>query len=196
MVVDEIVDVVEEAVTVRQKAVRKGLLGSAVVGKRVTDFLDLNQVIDAAKENWFQGSDEIANGQRILIADSSAFSRGMMRSALDMSGYVVQEAGDLGEAVRCLEHRPADVVLTALDLPPGGSAALLAAMRRRADWEGIPVLAVADSVEEIQKAEWRAQGFQGCQTKFDSSAILESVAKLLSATASAELMLAGAGEKR
>ena len=161
MVVDEIVDVVEEAVTVRQKAVRKGLLGSAVVGKRVTDFLDLNQVIDAAKENWFQGSDECANGQRILIADSSAFSRGMMRSALDMSGYVVQEAGDLGEAVRCLEHRPADVVLTALDLPPGGSAALLAAMRRRADWEGIPVLAVADSVEEIQKAEWRAQGLPG-----------------------------------
>jgi two-component system, chemotaxis family, sensor kinase CheA len=42
VVVDQILDVAEEAVTVRQKSSRKGLLGSAVVGKRVTDFLDLN----------------------------------------------------------------------------------------------------------------------------------------------------------
>jgi two-component system chemotaxis sensor kinase CheA len=55
LVVDQILDVAEEAVTVRQKSGRKGLLGSAVVGKRVTDFLDLNQVIHAATGTWFQG---------------------------------------------------------------------------------------------------------------------------------------------
>ena len=55
MVVDEILDVTEEAVTVRQGSDRNGLLGSAVVGKQVTDFLDLNQVIRAAGGNWFQG---------------------------------------------------------------------------------------------------------------------------------------------
>ncbi len=52
MVVDEIVDVVEEAAKVRKKSDRKGLLGSAVVGKRVTDFLDLNAVIRATEGNW------------------------------------------------------------------------------------------------------------------------------------------------
>ncbi len=35
MVVDEILDVTEEAVTVRQESERNGLLGSAVVGKQV-----------------------------------------------------------------------------------------------------------------------------------------------------------------
>jgi two-component system chemotaxis sensor kinase CheA len=54
MVVDQILDVAEEAVTVRQKSSRKGLLGSAVVGKRVTDFLDLNEVIQRAAGNWDQ----------------------------------------------------------------------------------------------------------------------------------------------
>jgi hypothetical protein len=34
VVVDQILDVAEDAVTVRQKTGRKGLLGSAVVGKR------------------------------------------------------------------------------------------------------------------------------------------------------------------
>lgn len=58
LVVDQILDVAEEAVTVRQKSGRKGLLGSAVVGKRVTDFLDLNYVLHASTENWFEDSSE------------------------------------------------------------------------------------------------------------------------------------------
>jgi two-component system, chemotaxis family, sensor kinase CheA len=48
MVVDQILDAVEESVGVRQKSGRKGLLGSAVVGKRVTDLLDLNEIMQAA----------------------------------------------------------------------------------------------------------------------------------------------------
>ena len=63
MVVDEILDVTEEAVTVRQESERNGLLGSAVVGKQVTDFLDLNQVIRAVGGNWFQGTDGHVGGQ-------------------------------------------------------------------------------------------------------------------------------------
>ena len=64
VVVDQILDVAEEAVTVRQKSSRKGLLGSAVVGKRVTDFLDLNQVIHAASESWFQGTRRVRRAAR------------------------------------------------------------------------------------------------------------------------------------
>jgi two-component system chemotaxis sensor kinase CheA len=191
MIVDEIVDVVEEAVTIRRKATRKGLLGSGVVGKRVTDFLDLNRVIEAAREGWLNGTDGCASDRRILIADPSAFTRGMIRSGLDISGYAVLEAANLDEALNCLENQPVNVVLAALNLTPGSSSALLAAMRRRPDWEKIPVLAVADSAEEIQTSQWRAQGFQDCQPKFDSSAILEAVAKLVSATASDELECVG-----
>jgi CheY-like chemotaxis protein len=64
-------------------------------------------------------------------------------------------------------------------------------MRRRPEWERIPVLAVADSAEEIQTSQWRAQGFQGCLAKFDSSAILEAVEALVPATAPDELEFAG-----
>lgn len=44
LVVDEIVDIVEESVTSPLGTERDGLLGSAVVGGRVTDFLDLDAV--------------------------------------------------------------------------------------------------------------------------------------------------------
>ena len=64
-------------------------------------------------------------------------------------------------------------------------------MSRRPEWEKIPVLAVVDSAEEIQSSQWRAQGFKGCQPKFDSGAILEAVAKLVSARILDELEFVG-----
>ena len=201
MVVDQILDVVEEAVSVRQKSGRRGLLGSAVIGKRVTDFLDLNEIIQAASESWFQGAGGQATGKRILVADASSFSRGMIRSGLDMAGYNVIEAGSLEEAVRELEKQPVDVVVAALDLPFEGSSALLAAMRRRPEWEKIPVLAVADSTgmvqsRMVQSEAARQAGFQDYQAKLDRVLVLESVARLISPLASADAELVGAGEVR
>jgi len=185
VVVDQILDVAEEAVMVRQKSSRKGLLGSAVVGKRVTDFLDLNQVLHAATGSWFQGAGGSGSGKSILVAEASAFSRGLIRSGLDMAGYRVQEAANLDEAIRGLEQQPADVVVAAIDLPPKGSSALLAAMRGRPEWEGIPLLALADSAGQAQLSPARAAGFEDCQAKFDREAMLEAVARLASARASA-----------
>ena len=194
--VEQILDVAEETVTVRQKSDRKGLLGSAVVGKRVADFLDLNQVIRVAAADWLQPAGASAAGKRILVAEASAFSRGLIRSGLDMAGYCVIEAGNLDEALRSLEQHPVDMVVTALDLPPEGSAALLTAMRRRAEWQGIPVLALADSAEQLKARAGQAAGFQDCQVKFDREAMLGSLARLAATLASPEAALACVGEER
>jgi two-component system chemotaxis sensor kinase CheA len=196
MVVDQIVDVAEEAVTVRQQSRRRGLLGSGVVGKLVTDFLDLGAVIDATSEKWSQDGDVSARSKRVLIADSSEFSRGMIRSGLEMAGYAVVGAANLDEAIRTLEQQPVDVVVTARDLPPDGSSALCSALRCRSGWEGIPVLLVTESAEELRAFESRAAGFQDCQMKFDRLAILESVTKLFLLNTKSEAVPEFAGEKR
>ena len=195
MVVDQILDVAEEAVTVRQKSSRKGLLGSAVVGKRVTDFLDLNEVIRASAGNWDKNADEQGNTKKILVADASSFSRGMIRSGLDMAGYIVLEAANLDEAIRVLEKQPLDGVVAALDFPPNGSSALLAAIRRRPEWEKIPVMAVVDASDHVLASAVRSAGFQDCQSKIDSAAILESLAHLVSAANTAGMVSECVGEK-
>jgi two-component system chemotaxis sensor kinase CheA len=195
MVVDQILDVAEEAVTVRQKSNRKGLLGSAVVGKRVTDFLDLNEVIRASEGNWDKNADGHGNSKKILVADASSFSRGMIRSGLDMAGYIVLEAANLDEAIRILEKQPLDAVVAALDFPPKGSSALLEAIRRRPEWEKIPVLAVVDASDHVLASAVRSAGFQDCQSKIDSAAILESLAHLVSAANAAGLVPECVGEK-
>ena len=185
LVVDQILDVVEDAVEVRQKTARKGLAGSAVVGKRVADFLDLNAVIRVAAECWFESGRDSA-GKIVLVAEPSSFSRGLIRSGLDMAGYRVLEAATVDEAIRGLEQQPVDIVVTALELAPEGSGGLLGAMRRRPEWEQIPVLALADSAEQVRSQNGHLKEFQDCQMKFDREAMLDSVARLASALAANE----------
>ena len=62
----------------------------------------------------------------------------MVRSGLDMAAYVVLEAANLDQAIAHLEQHVVNLVLTALELPPRGGSALLAAMRLRAEWDKIP----------------------------------------------------------
>ena len=178
VVVDQILDVAEEAITVRQNSNRKGLIGSAVVGNRVTDFLDLHDVLSASVEDWFQSTRGFDHGKLVVVAEASAFSRGLIRSGLEMVGYRVIEATNVDETIRELEQHPVDIVVAALDLPPNGSAALRAAMVRRPEWEAIPVLALAESAEQLRTLDGRAGDFKDCHTKGDRKAIFESVARL------------------
>jgi two-component system chemotaxis sensor kinase CheA len=196
MVVDQILDIAEEAITVRQPSNRKGLLGSAVVGKLVTDFLDLTAVIDATKKQWGLETGGSVENKCVLLADSSTFSMGMVQSILDMAGYAVVEAANLDEAIRGLEQCPVDIVLAAQDLPSNGSSELLSVMRRHSGWKEIPVLAIAESSNDMSTFNSDAPGFQDCQLKFDRVALLESMARLLSSTAKAAPAELFAGAKR
>jgi CheY-like chemotaxis protein len=69
-------------------------------------------------------------------------------------------------------------------------------MRRRPEWEKIPVLALVDTAEEVQATNSSQRGFQDCQAKFDEAAMLESVARLASALASSETEPVYEGQER
>lgn len=196
MVVDQILDVAEEAVTVRQQSSRKGLLGSAVVGKLVTDFLDLSEVVNATSGKWFAAADGRADGKNILVMEGSAFSRGMIRGGLDMAGYSVVEAANLDEAKCRLEERPMDLLIAALDIKSDGRSALMDALGSRPDWAKIPALALADECVQDQVIAAQAAGFQDCQAKFDGVRILESATKLISPLAAVHAGPVCAGEAR
>ncbi len=185
MMVDQILDVAEEAVTVRQKTSRKGLLGSGVVGKRVADFLDLNYVIHTGgRRIGSMARRESRLSRRILVAEGSAFSRGLIRSGLDMAGYRVFEAANLDEAIRGLEQQPVDVVVTALDLPPQWQ---FRAARSHATAAGVEADPGTDAGRIGRAGRRHKRGesidFEDCQVKFDREAMLESMARLASALA-------------
>ena len=54
VVVDKIIDIVEETVTIKKGSAGKGLLGSAVVQGKVTDMLDVEGVIRQADPEFYE----------------------------------------------------------------------------------------------------------------------------------------------
>jgi two-component system, chemotaxis family, sensor kinase CheA len=185
MVVDKILDVAEAAVIVRQKSTRRGLLGSAVVGQLVTDFVDLGAVITAAKGGWSQTVVGPGDGGTILIVDPSPFWTGLLRSALEMAGYGVLQATTSDTALQILETCSVKLIAVGLDLPESVLNTLTSELSNRPEWKHIPALALAESVEQTRAFDFRRAGFDDCQTRSDTVTELESIARLIAAAGSA-----------
>ena len=195
ILVDQIVDIAEETVSVRQQTGRAGLLGSAVVGDHVTDFLDLRAVIEKALGDWSGEGDRRAASVSVLVAEGSSFTRTLVRGYLEMGGYRVVEAASVDEALEELEQRQIHVALVALDLPSKGGFDLLERMRRQPALARIPVLALTNLAEEARRPEGREQDFEDYQMKSDREAMLRSVEKLAAAVRTAELTPEPVGEE-
>jgi two-component system chemotaxis sensor kinase CheA len=155
------------------------MLGSAVIGGKVTDILDLQAIIEAADDQWF-GKPEIQAAEKatVMLAEPSSFTRGLVRSSLEMAGYRVIEAADTKQALHELERRAVDVVAASLDLPSAGGFGFLEQMRKVPTLVGIPALALANSGDEKPPHGKYPVEFEDFQVKSDRGAVLRSLAKL------------------
>jgi two-component system chemotaxis sensor kinase CheA len=180
LIVDQIVDIVEEAVTMRRpKSPKPGILGSAVVGKKVADFLDLQSIIEATGERFF-GVPETKNPVTVLLAESSAFNRGLLRSQLEMSGYEVLEAGNTNEALQRIERESIQVLVVGSDLlanDPTGAEKI----RKRTASVRIPVLSMSNTSAEMASRKSAGVAFDDYQLRFEREAMIQSIARLAQA---------------
>jgi DNA-binding response OmpR family regulator len=67
--------------------------------------------------------------KHILIVDDEPNVRLMFRTALESAGYAVEEAADGEQALECLRHAPADLVLLDLQMPRLDGMATLRRLR-------------------------------------------------------------------
>jgi two-component system, chemotaxis family, sensor kinase CheA len=192
IVVDQILDVVEEVIDIKEKSNRKGLLGSTVLGGHVTDILDLNSILRSSGTDWFddRGSE---SGKRVLVAARSQFLRGLIHCSLDMAGHRVSEAADLDEAIRILERQPVDMILADLDLSSKGGGELVSTVRTKPEWQKIPILGLTNPNGHGAAS---ALGLREVADISDPEAILQSVARLGSEKPIALDVEALAGQER
>ena len=122
-----------------------------------------------------------ADGITVMVAESSSFSRGLVRNSLEMAGYSVVEAADTQGALRVLEKRKIDVVVASASLRSAEEAGLREKMQGTPKLAGIPILTLADTAEQTGKPGGPVRDIEDYQMKFDREAMLRSVAKLAAA---------------
>ncbi|MBB5056759.1 two-component system chemotaxis sensor kinase CheA [Granulicella aggregans] len=148
VIVDQIVDIVDEAVTVRRGAAAPGLLGSAVIGGKITDLLDLHAVVSAGGGNWLNSDDIGSQGHTILLLDSCLPAREMIAEYLGASGFDVTSANSVGDAMPRIRQSSFDIVIAAV--PEGRSGFdTLKALRRDKQFDRTPILGLVDHPEQL-----------------------------------------------
>lgn len=87
----------------------------------------------------------------ILIADAIATNRIALKVKLCAAYYHVVQAEDMEEALACLRENPPDLVICALTLPGGGAADLCRALKATSDTAQLPVLAIGNSDQAVDR---------------------------------------------
>jgi two-component system chemotaxis sensor kinase CheA len=184
LVVDRILDIVEEQVTVRKSSEAFGLMGSAVVGQKVTDFVDLHEIIGNSGEKWATGLKR-SGGSTVMVAEQSSFARAHLRSSIEMAGYRVVEAAGFQEAVDKLSREKVGILAASVDL-----SELARHVKSNPKLAHIRLLGLlADGGNSSKHAD--AGLFEDFQLKFDRKAMLTSLQRLAAAVEQGEQELAG-----
>jgi two-component system chemotaxis sensor kinase CheA len=189
LIVDQIVDIHDETIRVGARSKQPRLSGSAVLGGKVTDFVDLPAVLRATDSSWIPDAGEKQpSAGPVLVADASAFSRGLIRNYLELAGYNVVEASNVTDALEKLDHNSVGAVITALT--PGGSLKLLQEMRRRPSQVATPVVNLSDQPRETGEPDL----YHASVDRFDRDALLTSLQHLAEAVRAGTPQAALAGK--
>ena len=197
LVVDEIQDIVEEVVSVKRASSSFGLLGSGVVGGKITDFIDLGALLKAAiGDHPDSFSSRASVTTSLLIADPSKITRGALRAYLEMGGHRVFEASTLEDALEVLARNRVATVIAAATLKDGIGADLLDAIRGREKLASIPVLGFLEEDGNPQSASPKGNRFDGAVSRDDREGLLRTIESLAGEGARHSNELATAGSAR
>jgi two-component system chemotaxis sensor kinase CheA len=142
LVVDHILDIVDDVVSIRRGVGAPGLLGSAVINGHITDLLDFDALLAATSANQrIARSVKAAHAQHVLLVDDSLVSRELIRGVIEIAGFTTIHASTSQGALQILRTQAVDLVGTSVHLgTEKGGLDLLASIRADPTLRHIPVI--------------------------------------------------------
>ncbi len=183
LLVDEIVDIVEDRLSIELTTERPGMLGSAIIDGDATDIVDTSYYLTQAYGDWFvpHGGDTTTVEQsrrkrRVLLIDDSAFFRNLLSPLLSVAGYVVTTVETADRAMELYEDgRDFDVILSDIELPGMNGFEFAQAVRSSERWGDVPLIALSayTSIDHLQRGH--DVGFDDYVGKFDRDTLLRTL---------------------
>jgi CheY-like chemotaxis protein len=118
--------------------------------------------------------------RRILIVDDNAPSRELIRTVLEKSGYVVNEAADGREGVRLAREVRPDLILMDLQMPALDGFGTLEEIRGDPRFADLPIVALTANAMQGDREKALGAGFTSYLSKPVKLAVLRTeLARLL-----------------
>ncbi|SRR5258706_11641003 len=116
----------------------------------------------------------------ILIADDSESIRELVQLTLQSAGYLVLKSVDGEDALTNLNGQPIDLVITDLNMPKMDGITLIREIRKKENYETLPVLLLTTESQAAKKEEAKAAGATGWIVKpFVQDKLLAVIQKVI-----------------
>jgi two-component system chemotaxis sensor kinase CheA len=120
----------------------------------------------------------------VVVVDDTLMVRELQRSILERGGYGVRTAADGAQALAMLNEKPADLVVTDVEMPNVDGLQLIRSIRAHPRLANVPVLIVSSHGTEEDRQRGLDAGADGyiVKTSFDEAGLLSAVSRLLGRT--------------
>jgi two-component system, chemotaxis family, sensor kinase CheA len=190
LIVHEVVDIVEQTLMIELSAARPELLGTAVIGGRVTDVIDAGYWLVQAWQDWFHHEPSPAKPRkRLLVVEDSGFFRQLLVPMLAASGFDVTAVDSAARAIALRNTTQAvfDAIISDVEMPGIDGLEFARRLREGGPWRYTPLLALSGRFSEADAARGREAGFSEYVGKLDRATLLAAVHRCV---APAELRIA------
>ena len=178
LMVDEIIDIVEEPLDIELTTERPGAIGSAVVGERATEIIDIGHYLPKAFDDCVQQPNAVRStaAKRVLLVDDSTFFRDMLTPVLSAHGFTVTAVGSAADALKLRDSGARyDAIISDMDMPVMDGFAFAEAIASDTKWAAIPIIALSSrtSPDLIERA--RQANFADYVGKFDREGLIDAL---------------------
>ncbi len=184
LVVSEILDITDVRTEFSRTNVgENGILGTAIVNGKTTQFVDIYRIMEMALPHWFTSSSvgTEALGFSVLLVDDSPFYRTMVSAYVKAAGMNCIEATQGREALDLLEQYKIDLVLTDLHMPDMNGFDLIQNIRDQEAFRDLPIVALTSSADPVNRERAMRMGANAYLIKLNRGEMLKTIEEILTA---------------
>ncbi len=178
ILIEQMVDTVETNISFNPHDLKeKGLLGSAVLGNRITLIINMYELFELADPEHYVSPKEYATDKKntILLVEDTPFFAKTEKNYLESAGYQVLSAANGREALDLLQHTKVDLVVSDIVMPVMNGFELVKRIRSDNKLAKLPVIAVTTRNDQRSMEEGIEAGFDYYEIKLSKDRFLSKV---------------------
>lgn len=196
IIVDSIIDIREEVINVQVSTNKAGLTGSAIIGGKATEIVEVMHYLNSVHGDWFKdhGDEPFLAQQKnnednkagksarrkILLVDDSPFFRNMLCPVLTVAGYDVVAVESPMKALALSEKGDRfDLIISDIEMPEMNGFDFASKVRSSKEWQDIPMVAMTSHSTPEDIDHGYKSGFDRYIAKFDRETLLDTINRTL-----------------
>lgn len=184
LIVDDIIDIVKDKMSIEMKKTEDGIIGSAIINGKATDVIDIGFYLTKIYNDGFVSKNSIQNSiknelKKILLIDDSQFFRDQLTPFLVGAGYKVTTSKSAEDALDLHEKGyDFDVIITDIEMPGISGFEFARIIRNSKKWHDKPIIALSAYTNDENLERGKSLGIENYISKLDRERLLETLAQL------------------